>query len=290
MSKSKKKVPYAGKEKRKPRALRALGADVTKKLPVPPPKAAKTTTDVPELSKLFPIAAGKGVDLPRTVLTGEGDKTPIAPVTAEKKAEIDAKIAEATKSTDAVAKSEQLRAMQKQTKNERAKAKRAAEKEKRAAAEAGKTTTMPAQGKDALKVINAKEPKAKTAPTKSKPAKKAAKSKTAKPAIKEEDTFSLLSDGVRNKLITNLHRAAHARHVYDWKGAREAAKNGKVPAAPDFSANTHRSYRGLLADVEKLVKARDLKGLEAYRVKGSCSSPQAVKRYREIALIALKAK
>lgn len=80
------------------------------------------------------------------------------------------------------------------------------------------------------------------------------------------------------------------RSRYDWNGAREAAAKGTIPAAPDFSANTHRSYRPMLAEVEKLVKAKDLPGLQAYRVKGTCSSPSAVKKYREIAIIALKAK
>lgn len=85
-------------------------------------------------------------------------------------------------------------------------------------------------------------------------------------------------------------RKSSDRARYDWAAAREAAAKGKVPAAPDFSANTHRSYRVPLAEVEKLVKARDLAGLQAYRVKGTCSSPSAIKRYREIAIAALKAK
>lgn len=80
------------------------------------------------------------------------------------------------------------------------------------------------------------------------------------------------------------------RAHYDWSGARDKAAKGTIPAAPDFSANTHRSYRGALGEVEKLVKARDLAGLQAYRVKGTSTSPNAIKRYREIAIIALKVK
>jgi hypothetical protein len=85
-------------------------------------------------------------------------------------------------------------------------------------------------------------------------------------------------------------RAVGDRARYDWSEAREAAAKGKIPAAPDFSADTHRYYRGSLAEVEALVKAKNLAGLLAYRVKGSSSSPAAVKRYREIAIVALKAK
>jgi hypothetical protein len=85
-------------------------------------------------------------------------------------------------------------------------------------------------------------------------------------------------------------RKSGDRARYDWNGAREDAAKGTIPAAPDFSANTHRCYRPLLAEVEKLVKAKNLAGLQAYKIKGSCTSPAAVKRYREIALIALKAR
>ena len=54
---------------------------------------------------------------------------------------------------------------------------------------------------------------------------------------------------------------AKARHRYDWKGTAEAAKQGKLPPEPDFSAETHRSYRPKLANVTALAKAGDVKGL-----------------------------
>lgn len=85
-------------------------------------------------------------------------------------------------------------------------------------------------------------------------------------------------------------RKAGERSRYDWNAAREKAAKGVVPAAPDFTANTHRYYRPVLAEVVKLAKAGDLKGLQAYRVKGASSSPRAVKNYREVAIAALKAK
>lgn len=85
-------------------------------------------------------------------------------------------------------------------------------------------------------------------------------------------------------------KKAGDRARYDWNTAREKAAKGTVPAAPDFTAETHRYYRPILAAVVKLVKAGDLKGLQAYRVKGSSSSPRAVQNYREVAIIALKAK
>ena len=54
---------------------------------------------------------------------------------------------------------------------------------------------------------------------------------------------------------------AKGRHRYDWKGAAKAAKQGKLPPEPDFSAETHRSYRPKLANVTALATAGDVKGL-----------------------------
>jgi hypothetical protein len=111
------------------------------------------------------------------------------------------------------------------------------------------------------------------------------KSKTTKKA----EAKKAAKEKARTKVKASTTPKSGKRNTYDWNGAREAAAKGTIPKAPDFSANTHKSYRPMLADVEKLVKARNLKALEAYKVKGTCSSPTAVKKYREIALIALRA-
>jgi hypothetical protein len=112
--------------------------------------------------------------------------------------------------------------------------------------------------------------------------------KAVKDAVKAEQKAD--NKKAKKETTTAPKRAVGDRARYDWNGAREAAAKGTIPAAPDFSANTHRCYRGLLAEVVALVKAKDLAGLLAYRVKGSSTSPAAVKRYREIAIVALKAK
>jgi hypothetical protein len=77
---------------------------------------------------------------------------------------------------------------------------------------------------------------------------------------------------------------------YDWAGAEEAALNGKVPSPPDFSAPTHKYYVPKLAEVVKMVKAADLKGLRGYKINGENTSPTAIKRYLACALVALTAK
>lgn len=68
------------------------------------------------------------------------------------------------------------------------------------------------------------------------------------------------------------------------------AQAGKLPKAPDFSADTHKRWRKALGEVEALIKARDLKGLRAYPINPVSSSRKALDRYRNLAVLALEAK
>ena len=69
-----------------------------------------------------------------------------------------------------------------------------------------------------------------------------------------------------------------------------AAERGKIPSAPDFSAVTHTRFRGKLAEVVGLVEAGNIAGLKAYKINPVSSSPKAIDKYRNLAIIALKAK
>lgn len=70
--------------------------------------------------------------------------------------------------------------------------------------------------------------------------------------------------------------------------AQDAA-NGKLPAPPDFSNKTHERFRPKLAELVKLVKARDIAGLKAFEIKPISTSPKALDRFRNLAVIALEA-
>jgi hypothetical protein len=69
----------------------------------------------------------------------------------------------------------------------------------------------------------------------------------------------------------------------------EAARQGTFPAAPDFSAETHKRWRPKLARLVELVAARDVAGLRAYEIKPISSSPRALERYRDAAVAAIEA-
>lgn len=67
------------------------------------------------------------------------------------------------------------------------------------------------------------------------------------------------------------------------------AKAGKIPTAPDFSAETHKAHRKRLAEVVALVEAKNLKGLRALKLERHTSSRKAIARYHELAVWALTA-
>jgi hypothetical protein len=70
-----------------------------------------------------------------------------------------------------------------------------------------------------------------------------------------------------------------------------SAQSGVVPPAPDFSANTHARFRAKLAEVVALVEAGDVEALRAYAYPGFLSSsPKAILKYRDLALVALEAR
>ncbi|MDQ1184693.1 hypothetical protein [Agrobacterium larrymoorei] len=72
--------------------------------------------------------------------------------------------------------------------------------------------------------------------------------------------------------------------------ALEAAQRGVLPDPPDFTAATHRRFRPKLAKLIELVEAGDIDGLKAIEIKPVSSSPKAMAKYRDLAVIALEAK
>lgn len=70
----------------------------------------------------------------------------------------------------------------------------------------------------------------------------------------------------------------------------EAARQGQLPTPPDFSAATHARFRGKLAKLIALVEAGDLVGLKAFAINPVSTSPRAMARYRDLAVIAIEAR
>jgi hypothetical protein len=85
-------------------------------------------------------------------------------------------------------------------------------------------------------------------------------------------------------------KAAAEKPLGKRAAVQAAAERGVLPEPPDFSAKTHERYRGKLANLVALVKAKDVPALEALAIPTYDSSVAALARYRALALTALKAK
>ncbi len=69
-----------------------------------------------------------------------------------------------------------------------------------------------------------------------------------------------------------------------------AAREGKLPEPPDFSAPTHARFRNKLARLVELAKIGDIEGLKAVQINPASTSPKAMARYRDLCVIALEAR
>lgn len=96
--------------------------------------------------------------------------------------------------------------------------------------------------------------------------------------------------GKAAKRATAPRKAAGARPMGRRAEIAANAVKGILPPAPDFSAETHKRFRGRLDEIVRLVEAGDVAALKAVEIKTYSSSPKAMARYRDLALMALEAR
>lgn len=68
------------------------------------------------------------------------------------------------------------------------------------------------------------------------------------------------------------------------------ARKGELPSPPDFSAPTHARFRAKLAELVELAGKADATGLRAIAINPVSSSPKALARYRDLAVLAIEAR
>ena len=68
------------------------------------------------------------------------------------------------------------------------------------------------------------------------------------------------------------------------------ARQGELPRPPDFSAPTHARFRSKLAALVELAGKADATGLRAIQINPVSSSPKALARYRDLAVLAIEAR
>jgi hypothetical protein len=110
-------------------------------------------------------------------------------------------------------------------------------------------------------------------------------------------TFETESVGIAN-LTPESHPIA-AANAASWpsgpktgkrKAIIEQAQAGALPAAPDFSKPTHARFRAKLAKLIALAEAGDVEGLRAIEINPVSTSPKAMARYRNLAILAIEAR
>jgi len=68
------------------------------------------------------------------------------------------------------------------------------------------------------------------------------------------------------------------------------AWRGELPPPPDFSAATHARFRAKLEGLVALAEKGDVDGLRAVIINPVSSSPKAMARYRDLAVMAIEAR
>jgi hypothetical protein len=66
------------------------------------------------------------------------------------------------------------------------------------------------------------------------------------------------------------------------------ARQGELPPPPDFSAPTHARFRAKLAALVELARKADATGLREMPINPVSSSPKALARYRDLAVLAIE--
>ncbi len=102
--------------------------------------------------------------------------------------------------------------------------------------------------------------------------------------------------------IANLTSESHpiaAANAASWptgsktnkrKAIIEQVQAGALPATPDFSKPTHARFRAKLAKLVALAGAGDVEGLKAIEINPVSTSPKAMARYRDLAIMAIEAR
>ena len=66
------------------------------------------------------------------------------------------------------------------------------------------------------------------------------------------------------------------------------ARQGELPPPPDFSAPTHARFRAKLTALVELAGKADATGLRGIAINPVSSSPKALARYRDLAVLGSK--
>ena len=108
------------------------------------------------------------------------------------------------------------------------------------------------------------------------------------PAVETEPTAATIVEATETKSEpAAAPRAPRRRRDADIDAK---ARQGELPPPPDFSAPTHARFRAKLAALIELAGKADATGLRAIAINPVSSSPRALARYRDLAVLAIEAR
>ena len=108
------------------------------------------------------------------------------------------------------------------------------------------------------------------------------------PAVETEPTAATIVEATETKSEpAAAPRAPRRRRDADIDAK---ARQGELPPPPDFSAPTHARFRAKLAALFELAGKADATGLRAIAINPVSSSPKALARYRDLAVLAIEAR
>ncbi len=111
------------------------------------------------------------------------------------------------------------------------------------------------------------------------------------PALEPNFPAEIRTVDAPSKPVEVPKKASNAGQKTGARAKIEAdAASGILPAAPDFSAETHKPYRKKLGALVALAETGDVDGLRAFPINPVSSSPKALDKYRRLAITAIEAR
>lgn len=110
----------------------------------------------------------------------------------------------------------------------------------------------------------------------------------AKPAASEPavEPAPVVEQAAETKAAPSAHRRRRRRDA----DIEAKARQGELPPPPDFSAPTHARFRAKLAALVEMAGKADATGLRAIAINPVSSSPKALARFRDLAVLAIEAR
>lgn len=113
---------------------------------------------------------------------------------------------------------------------------------------------------------------------------------TPEPALEMAQIAEPQSVVMAEPIVASIAAAPSAPRRHRDADIEAKARTGGLPPPPDFSAPTHARFRAKLALLVDMPTKTDTSGLRVMQINPVSSSPKALARYRDLAVLAIEAR